>query len=182
MPSHSCFLAPAQGSTGWLTSPVTHGQTIIEQYQRTAWLLVSQSHEDVTIPRNKGEWWHWPTWSGLPACAGRSSPWWLGQDQETSGSWSRGSRKELDSPPGPTGQQPCGPRHPALLPARARTVSESPGAGAPLQREMALGGLTPRGWHLEKALVTPAIPAPWHRALGLSEPAGTPGQRISATT
>lgn len=88
-----------------------------------------------------------------------------------------GNKRKLDSP-----SEPCGPRHPALLPARARATSWSPVAGAPLQREMALGGLTPRGWHLEKALGMSAIPAPWHRALGLGEPAGTPGRGISAST
>lgn len=157
--SRSCFLAPAQGSTGWLTSPVIHWETITEQYQRTAWLLISQSRKDVTVPQNKGEWWCWPTWSGLPAWAGRSGPWWLGRDQETSGSWRGGSRRELDSPP-----EPCGLRHPALLPARAHATSGSPAAGAPLQTKMALGGLTPRGWHLDGDVCHPSSLAPGTRA------------------
>lgn len=34
---------------------------------------MSQSHKDITIPRNKGELWLWPTGSGA-ACLGRSVP------------------------------------------------------------------------------------------------------------
>lgn len=47
---------------------------------------------------------------------------------------------------------------------------------------MALSRVTPQGQHLEKALDTAAVLAHWHQALGLGEPAGTPGWSISAST
>lgn len=49
-------------------------------------------------------------------------------------------------------------------------------------KEMALGRITPQGQHLEKALGTSTVPAPWHQALRLGEPDGAPGRGILAST
>lgn len=47
VPSHSCFLAPAQGSTGWLTSPVIRGKNnhrAVAEGHIASCILVSQRH------------------------------------------------------------------------------------------------------------------------------------------
>ena len=167
VPSHSCFLAPAQGSTGCLTSPVIHGETIIEQYQRTAWLPASQSRKDITAPGKEGEGW----WA---SCL--RGGWGKTKKQAGAG---EGSPGELHSPPEPMASSHAAPgiqpRSPQSL--HCKRISE---AGASLQ--MALGRNNAEGSVPAGGLGHICHLAPWHQALGLGEPAGTPGRGISAST
>lgn len=112
-----------------------------------------------------------------PKLHGQFCPWWLGRDQETSRSWKGVSQRA---------QLPARAHWPAA--GQSQVPSPVPCQSSGLLhlglhcKEMALSTETPCGQQLEKALGTSAVLARWHQALGLGEPAGTPGWGISAST